>query len=111
MNWPQNEDGDVFRLLEEDGFDFNLEVKIDFNIDFDHWPISDEALQFLKDSYPNGVLVYPDEDDFAEGIDKGYYSFIVTSKLSYDFVIDMQEKVSRETAAFGGVCKSWGVMG
>lgn len=40
MNWPDDEDGDVLRVLDERGFDFNKEVKIDFEIDFDHWPLS-----------------------------------------------------------------------
>ena len=111
MNWPQDEDGDVFRRLEEDGFDFEQEVSIDFNIDFDEWPVSDATLEFMKSQYPNGVLMYPDEDDFAEGIDKGYYSFVIKAKLSYELVVNTQKKVSEAMAPYGGHCNAWGVMG
>ena len=111
MNWPQDADGDVFRRLAEDGFDFTQEVDIDFNIDFDSWPLSEEATAFLKKNYPDGVVIHPDEDDFAEGIDKGYFCFVVRGKLTYDFVVEMQEKVTRDVAPFGGRCNAWGILG
>lgn len=41
-NWPSDIDGDVLRLLEERGFDFNLAHEIEFIIDFKCWPLSKE---------------------------------------------------------------------
>lgn len=101
----------MFRRLQEDGFDFEQEVDIDFNIDFDAWPLSEDATDYLKSRFPNGVLIHPDEDDFAEGIDKGYFCFVVKAKLDYDFVVEMQRKVSEEMAPFGGRCNAWGILG
>ena len=48
MNWPNDADGDVFRRLEEKNFDFDSTVQVDFNIDFDHWPLSKEEQEFVK---------------------------------------------------------------
>lgn len=110
MNWPQNEDGDVFRRLQEDGFDFSKEVEIEFNISFDTWPIPEETNQYLKKRFPDGVLIHPDEDDFAQGIDKGYFSFVVKDKLSYELVMDIQKKVTEEMKPLGGQCNEWGVL-
>lgn len=111
MSWPQDADGDVFRLLQEDGFDFDQEVDIDFNIDFDEWPLPEETTAYLKQRFPNGVTIHPDEEDFAEGIDKGYFCFVVRGKLSYDFVVKIQQDVSREMEPLGGCCNAWGVLG
>lgn len=42
MEWPNDADGGVFRSLQDDGFDFEKECSIDFNIDFDHWPLDEK---------------------------------------------------------------------
>ena len=47
MNWPNDADHDVLRRSVKDGFDFDKGVTIDFNIDFDHWPLADEERRDL----------------------------------------------------------------
>jgi hypothetical protein len=45
VDWPNDADGDVLRRLKENGFEFDKEVEIDFNIDFNHWPLTDEEVE------------------------------------------------------------------
>ena len=52
MNWPDDADGDLFRILEAKEFDFDKEVKIDFEIDFDHWPLSKKEIDAITWHYP-----------------------------------------------------------
>ena len=44
-NWPDDTDGDVFRILDERNFDFESEQDIEFSIDFKSWPLSIKAQQ------------------------------------------------------------------
>lgn len=110
MNWPNDADGDVFRRLEEKNFDFDSTVQVDFNIDFDHWPLSKEEQEFVKGLYPNSELIDPDEEDIEAGDDMGYVQFQVVGKLTYELVIEVQGAVTNQMRQIGGVCESWGVM-
>lgn len=101
MTWPQDADGDVFRDLEADGFDFSKVYAIDFNVDFARWPPSQDAVTAIKQKYPDAVLHEPD------GEFKGYVGFKVRSLLSYELVIRVQREVSDLLAPFGGRCDSW----
>jgi len=47
MDWPNDADDDVFRRLQENGFDFGNEYTIDFNIDFDRWSPKAETIKAL----------------------------------------------------------------
>ena len=49
--WPETADGDVFRRLEGQGFDFSKYYWIDFNVDFDEWPPAHLALERPHSSY------------------------------------------------------------
>jgi hypothetical protein len=104
MSWPETADGDVFRRLESSGFDFLSEHEIDFNIDFDDWPPSAKAIEWLEREYET-VKIHPASDDF-----NGYVQFKVVEKLNYDLVIATQDRVSSALAQYGGVCESWGVL-
>ena len=102
--WPQDADGDVFRRLEADGFDFDVAYEIDFNIDFESWPPARELVNMLSKQYPRVREHAPD----GEG--RGYLSFVVEAKLTYELVVFIQSSVSELAAPYGGVCESWGVM-
>lgn len=101
--WPDTADGDVFRRLEADGFDFSVEHDIDFNIDFDNWPPSQAALDIIYELYPNAKIKEPDSEY------DGDVSFIVNEVLVYEMVIRVQNEVTKAVAPYGGVCESWGV--
>lgn len=110
MNWPNDVDGDVLRRMEESGFDFSKEVVIDFNIDFDHWPLSDEEKKQIFKLYPDSEILDPTPEDIADGIETGYVQFQVNEILTYDLVINVQEEVTKQMEGIGGWCDSWGAL-
>lgn len=104
MSWPNDADGDVFRRLESDGFDFTKSYMVDFNVDFDNWPPTQEAIDRLKSLVGEFQIFEPNEEF------DGYLLFQVLMKLNYEKVSLIQQKVSEAMAPFGGVCESWGVL-
>ena len=100
MSWPEGEDGDVFRSLEQDGFDFSAEVPIDFNVD-----VADPAN--IGPAIDAALEVYPDA---AIGLEDDYFVIQLQARLTYELVISAQQKLTAATAKFGGNCDSWGVM-
>lgn len=110
MNWPNDADGDVLRRLEGNGFNFEKEVEIDFNIDFNHWPLTNEEKEQINNLYPDASFYDPDEEDIEEGNLIGYVQFQLIAKLTYELVMSTQEKVTEQMKQFGGWCESWGVM-
>ncbi len=106
MLYPHDADGDVFRRLESGGFNFSVPVKIDFNIDTDHWPLTDLDLQKIQMVYPDATVIEDDDD----GVKSGYLKFSITEFLTYDLVIKVQREATKLTESYGGVCNSWGVL-
>lgn len=111
MNWPDDADGDVLRSLEEDGFDFNKEYLVDFDVDFNKWPPSKNEEQEIKKLYPNCRFYDPLEEDIEDGNTIGYVNIQIESKITYEFVIKTQEEITKTMKPFGGWCEAWGVMG
>jgi hypothetical protein len=103
-NWPNDADGDVFRRMDSKGFDFSKACTIDFNIDFDHWPPSEQAIKTIQEAFP-GAVVHEDKEECG-----GYVLFQITTLLTYDFVMETQDRASRLMAGHGGKCDSWGVL-
>ena len=110
MYWPNDVDGDVFRTLEEHGFDFSKEHEIEINIDFDSWPLSDSIIHAISELFPDCNFIEPDEDDIENDDTNGYVQFYITEKLSYDLIVKIQKEVTDKVKAYGGWCDSWGVM-
>lgn len=104
MTWPNDADGNVFRSLEEDGFDFSKDHMVDFNIDFESWPPSTEAINLLKEKYQNIEVIEPDEEF------DGYIEIQIPTKLSYEFVVKVQKEVTALMKKYGARCESWEVM-
>ena len=104
MNWPNDADGDVFRRLHKEGFDFSASSSVDFNVDFDEWPPSSKAIERLQSIVGNLEIVEPD-GEFG-----GYLAFQVNMQLNYERVTSIQREVSEVMEPFGGVCESWGVL-
>jgi len=104
MSWPENADGDAFRRLEANGFDFSSTCAIDFNVDFEAWPPSKDALAWLEEEY-GPIAVHEPEENFG-----GYVSFTIRAKVTYELVMSTQEATSAAMAAYDGVCESWGVL-
>ena len=110
MNWPNDADGDVLRRLDSDGFDFEKEHVIDFNIDFNSWPLSKEVVEAITKLYSNCEFIEPDEEDIENGDLIGYVQFQFFGKLTYDLVVNTQANATQQTKQFGGWCESWGLM-
>jgi hypothetical protein len=104
LNWPNDVDGDVLRRLEQDGFDFTQVHEIDFNVDFQNWPPSEQAISLLSEKYGNVEIFQPEEEY------EGYVLLRVKDKLTYDLVMQVQEEVSLIMDVHNGICESWGVL-
>ena len=102
--WPSNADGDVFRRLEANDFDFTAEYAIDFNVDFEDWPPHRDAVAWLQSRYRE-VKVYEPEENFS-----GYIQFKIYSTLNYTLVIETQAEATTQMQKHNGVCETWGVM-
>ncbi len=109
MNFPDDLDGDVLRELEENNFDFSKEYVIDFNIDFNDWPLKLDAKAAISKIYPNCKFIDPSKEDIANGDLVGYVQFQIIGKLSYDLVVKTQERATDQMQPFGGWCDSWGL--
>ncbi len=106
MNWPEDADGDVFRRLEAENFDFSKQYTIDFKVDFSNWPPTREALDTLRSAYP-GIEIIESAGEGANG--KGYAAFQISDSVSYDLVTATQSKVTKIMKRYGGWCYSWGI--
>ena len=110
VDFPPGPDGDVFRLLVADGFDFSKQRRIDFDVDFDQWPPSTNALATLAAKYDYVEVLNPTEEDMSQGITNGYVLIQIEDLLSYDLVIKTQSELTELMQPFGGRCESWGVV-
>jgi hypothetical protein len=96
-------------MLDEREFDFTKEVKIDFEIDFDHWPLSKEEMDAIAQRYPGCEFNDPDEQDIAQGQVNGTVNLQLVSELTYEFIVRAQAEITRNVERYGGWCESWGV--
>jgi len=110
-SWPNDVNGDVFRSLEKHGFDFEKEHLVDINLDFDHWPLTEDELSYVKSLYPTIEIILPDEgEDIGNGVDVGFLQFQVKTKLTYEYIVITQEEITGKISKIGGWCNSWGVL-
>ena len=100
MDWPNDADGDVLRRLHAGGFEFDREIELDFNIDFEDWPPPPTFVTELAAAFPDAEISL--EDD--------YMLMRLTVQLTYHFVIEMQAKLTRMARPHGGHCDSWGLL-
>jgi hypothetical protein len=96
--------------LEQKGFDFDKEVQVDFEIEFDHWPLSRTEVDAISRRYPDCEFNDPDEEDIAEGEVTGTVTLQILSRLTYEFVVDAQKEITGKVKRNGGWCEFWGVL-
>ena len=101
-SWPVGADGDVLRRMLGHGFDFSSPARIDFNVDFDAWPPSEELIVEMNKRFNDVAVHNPGEFN-------GYVSFVVTALVTYELIMFVQSSVSELAVPFGGICQSWGV--
>jgi len=100
MDWPDDADGDVLRRLRAGGFEFDREIEVDFNIDFEDWPPNPTLLAELAEAFPGATISLEDGDVLVQ----------LTAQLTYPFLIEMQETLTQLARPYGGHCDSWGVL-
>jgi hypothetical protein len=110
MNIPNDADRDVLRRMAEHGFDFSHPAVIDFNIDFDHWPLRSDEMEIIKTKFPNAVAIDPNAEDLKDGNAIGYVQFQLIDLVTYELVVSTQDIATDLTKRIGGICESWGVM-
>ena len=108
-NWPDDTDGDVFRILDERNFDFESEQDIEFSIDFKSWPLSIKAQQEALEKLPGSKFIELDEEYQDDDINSGYLSYIIKSRVTYELVTEEQKKLSNIFDELDGYCDSWRV--
>jgi hypothetical protein len=99
--WPTGLDGEVFRRLHLQGFEFSKEYPIEFIVDFASWPPPSGVTSRLQESFP-AAAISENED--------GYLLVTLNSKLTFEFVVEMQARLTEIARPFDGVCESWGVL-
>ncbi len=104
MSWPNDADGDVFRGLAADGFDFGKAHAVDYNVDFENWPPDRKALDVLRKQY-DSIDVYEPDGDY-----RGYVQFKLWGLVTYEGVTSIQRRTTVAMQPYGGVCESWGVL-
>jgi len=107
MNWPYDKDGKLLERLRRDAINLSQKHFIEFNIDFQHWPPSREAIDILKGKYGNVKVFNPGQ---LNELQEGYLSIMVQAKLSYELVTTMQQEITNCVASFGGYCNSWALL-
>lgn len=99
MSWPNDADGDVFRSLQADGFDFSAPALIDFNVEVKDPATWGDAVDAAVDAFPDAGI----------GEEETHFVVQISAPLTYDFVVATQKKLTDVTAAHGGKCNSWSV--
>lgn len=107
MDWSIDKDSALLKRLQCNGISLSDSHQLEFNVDFNFWPPSSEALSFLKTQYGNLKLFEPGSLDELQ---EGYVSLRIKSNLSYNFVTNMQREISDAMNPFGGYCNSWAVL-
>jgi hypothetical protein len=102
-SWPDDADGEVLRLLAENGFDFSAEVPIEFNVDVEEWPPGEAMLVALRKHYDDVECVEAEDGD-------RFVQFVVTARVSYELVTSVQRAATELAAPFGGWCDSWAAL-
>ncbi len=101
-HWPDDADGDVFRRLSDDGFDFNQECVVDFSIDFTHWPRQmDDLCESIRSLWSQATITPVGNDSLLVQI---------KARLDYSFVVSVQKQLTDLARAHGGACESWGLL-
>lgn len=103
-DWPDDADGDVFRRLRDKGFDFSKQYVVDFVVDFEDWPPNPEALRKVQREFPSATEYI---DDFSG---TGTFVVKIEAQVSYQLVVDTQQRLTTLVSDFGGWCDSWGVL-
>ncbi|MEZ8084177.1 hypothetical protein A1OW_18290 [Enterovibrio norvegicus] len=108
MSYPEGAYGDVFRRMEESGFDFDKEHIVDIHAVFATETEADRiALMFVADS---------DVDQYVnietKPYDEGGMELTLSKKMlvTYDAVCQLEDLLAERVSLVDGYLDGWGVM-
>lgn len=101
--FPNDEDGNVLRLLEQQGCDFSVEHKVDFFIEVPDKKSGELVLKALQEKGIFSILEQDMED--MQWFCQCIYKMI----LSYEGIVDIQQKLNDICQPYGGLVEGWGV--
>jgi hypothetical protein len=106
MTYPDDENGDVLRRMEEAGDDFTLSRDIDFTVVF---PAADGAEQFAKRFRSLGYVA---SVEFAEVVEQLPWEVVVVNHMepSHTEIGDFEDKLLSVAEPLGGRNDGWGCL-
>ncbi|MFD2177913.1 ribonuclease E inhibitor RraB [Veronia pacifica] len=107
--WPEDADGDAFRILEQRDFDFGQSHEIEFSIDFPSWPLTEEQQKLVLDKLPEAKFTELEPEYLEEDDNSGYVSFFIKDKVTYELIVREQKRLSDLFSDMDGYCNSWSV--
>lgn len=104
LEWPLDDDGDVFRSLQSQNFDFAREYAIDFNIDLSN----EENVYQIASAIMNN---FPDASVFVEDFEEPVYIRVeLNGKVNYEYIVSIQKQLTQISSPWQGNCESWGLL-
>jgi hypothetical protein len=107
--YPDDVNGDVFRRLEEDNFDFSIEYPVDFYAIYATEEEADlVAKQYAKDW--NGGQKFKNIE--TRPSDKGgmELELVPIMKVTYKNIVAFESKLAERTSKVNGYLDGWGVL-
>ena len=102
--FPNDEDGQVLKMLYKQGVDFTEPQDVDFFIAVPDKKSGEAVLKSLRD---DGLICELEQDDETE--EWTCYCF-TKMLLNYEDIIDIQKRLNGLIKPYGGQTDGWGVM-
>ena len=106
--YPNDDNGDVFRRLEEDNFDFSLEYPVDFYAVYATEEDADAVAKQFASEWNAGQTFKNIETRPAE---KGgmELELVPIMKVTYENIVSFEKKLAERTSKVNGYLDGWGV--
>jgi hypothetical protein len=104
MKFPNDEDGQVLKMLYKEGVDFKEPQNVDFFVAVPDKSSGEAVLKALRDEEFSCELEQDDETG-----EWTCFCFI-QMLLNYDDIIDIQKLLDELSKPYGGYSDGWGVM-
>ncbi|WP_394562184.1 ribonuclease E inhibitor RraB [Aquipseudomonas alcaligenes] len=109
MKYPNDANGDVFRRLEEHGFDFSKEHIVDFQAVFSTEAEADQiARMYLADHHAGDKLINIETKPYPEG----GMELILSKKIiiTYQAISTFEKELENRVSKVEGYLDGWGVL-
>ncbi|MFJ6207375.1 ribonuclease E inhibitor RraB [Lysinibacillus sp. NPDC092081] len=102
--FPSDEDGQILKMLYDEGIDFNLEHNIDF---FIACPSEKDAINIINDLSKKEFSCEAFYDEESQEWSSIVY---ISAKLQYNTIVEIQSILNKIALPHGGYSDGWGVM-